>query len=155
MIWKILCAAVVASSFAILFNVRGRNVLLAGVNGGLGYLVYALAMAYAFQGYAAMFWASMAMALWAEFCARLCKAPASLFLAAALIPIVPGGAMFRSALNLLEGKNGLAVTYGMETMLEAGALAAGIIVVSSLTKVCLHRLGRRKQETPPGADQPS
>lgn len=85
------------------------------------------------------------MTIFAEIAARRRKVPATIFLAVALIPIVPGGRMFSFVLHLLEGSNQLAVADGIQTLLESGAIAIGIIVVSSFTQVFV-RLKRRMGE---------
>ena len=53
--------------------------------------------------------------------------------------------MFSFVLHLLEGSNQLAVADGIQTLLESGAIAIGIIVVSSFTQVFV-RLKRRMGE---------
>ena len=145
MIKNFLLSAIATISFGILFNVQKKNLLLAGVNGGLGYLLFSISTVNGFESHVGMFIASLGISVFAEIFARLQKAPASVFLAAALIPLVPGGTLFQFALNLLEGNNELALECGIRTILEAGALAVGIIVVSSLTKVFTRRVLRQKQ----------
>ncbi|HHY81856.1 MAG TPA: threonine/serine exporter [Clostridiales bacterium] len=141
---NVLFSSVAAISYGIIFNVQKRNLLLAGINGGLGYLLYAVTAANGFESHVGMFIASLAISIFAEVFARLRKAPASIFLAVALIPLVPGGTMFQFALNLLEGNNDLALVYGIKTTLEAGALAIGIIIVSSFTKAVTRIIQRKK-----------
>lgn len=128
-----LCAAVVTVAFGVLFNVRGFNLLLAGLVGGAGYFVF-LALQPASSALA-MFAASAAMAALAELAARRRRAPAPLFLVAGLIPIVPGGGMFNSLLRLIEGESAQALHIMMQALVEAGAIAAGIIVASSLIRL--------------------
>jgi len=142
---KVISAAAAAASFGILFNVQGGNLILTGINGGLGYFVFALCTANNVESYIGMFFASAVMTIFAEIAARRRKVPATIFLAVALIPIVPGGRMFSFVLHLLEGSNQLAVADGIQTLLESGAIAIGIIVVSSFTQVFV-RLKRRMGE---------
>ena len=144
MLVKTIFAAIATASFGILFNIRGANLILAGVNGGIGYLVFTVSVVRGFETYIGMFYASLLMTAIAEILARYRKAPASIFLAAALIPIVPGGRLFNVVMNLLEGDYQLAGADGVTALLEAGAIAIGIIATSSLTKVVLTRLQPRK-----------
>ena len=99
MLVKTIFAAIATASFGILFNIRGANLILAGVNGGIGYLVFTVSVASGFETYIGMFYASLLMTAIAEILARYRKAPASIFLAAALIPIVPGGRLFNVVMN--------------------------------------------------------
>ena len=135
-IFQIFSAAIVAAAFGVLFNVRGKNLFFIGLNGFLGYLVYSVAVHYGYESYIGMFFASLIMAVYSEMAARFRKAPASTFLVAALIPIVPGGGMFRSVLILLQGDFAYAGIIALNTVLEAGAIAISIIIVSSV--ITLH-----------------
>jgi uncharacterized membrane protein YjjB (DUF3815 family) len=144
MLKNILFSTIAAVSFGIMFNIRGVSLIFAGLNAGLGFFFYSITTSYGYESHIGMLVASISMSICAEILARKRKTPASVFLVPALIPVVPGGAIFQFALNLLEGNTELAFTYGIQTMLEAGALAIGIILVSSLTKVIIRMLNKKK-----------
>ncbi len=137
MLVKVMFATVATASFGVIFNIRGLNLALAGITGGIGYLIVAVGATRGFETYIGMFLASLVMATLAEILARKRKAPASIFLAAALIPIVPGGRLFSFVMHFLEGDYQLAGVDGAATLLEGGAIAIGIIVVSSFTKTVI------------------
>lgn len=132
MLVKVISAGVVSAAFCTLFQVRGRNVIVAGLNGALGYLVY---LALPGEGtLVRLLLASAFMNIYAEAAARLRKAPSILFLSPALIPLVPGGGMFECALKVLRGQRHEAVTQFGDVMLQAGAIAFGIILVSAMMR---------------------
>lgn len=133
MIIKVISAGVVSAAFCVLFQVRGFNIVAAGINGALGYLIYL-----SFPGdriLMGFLLSSAFMAVYAEAAARVRRAPAILFLSAALIPIVPGGGLFECALKLLNGQKQEALEQFGEVMLQAGAIAVGIILVSSVMQI--------------------
>lgn len=136
---KAVFAGVAAWAFGILFNIRGVNLLFAGANGALGYLLYLLAVQAGGSNYSGLFVGALAMAALAEVLARLRKCPASVFLVAALIPMVPGGGMFRCMLYLLQGDTAQAASAALATLLDAGAIALAIILVSSLLETAPRR----------------
>lgn len=136
---KVVFAALGTLAFGVLFQVRARHLPFAALSGGLGYLVYLLVPGVRFG---AVFLASVTIALLAEVCARRFKAPATLFLVAGLIPLVPGGALFQCILHLMESRWAEALEQGIHTLLVAAALAAGILVVSSLVKLVPVRRAR-------------
>lgn len=133
MILKVVFAAIASMAFGLTFNIRGRNILFAGLCGGLGYLVFLLVMEV--EGPVAALVASVVITLYSEIAARLLKAPASNFLVTGLIPLVPGTAMFNSILKLVQNQTENAVAYGLEALMRAAAIAVGIIVVSALVKL--------------------
>lgn len=133
MIIKVISAGVVSAAFCVLFQVRGFNIVAAGINGALGYLIY---LSFPDDRILMGFLLSSAfMAAYAEAAARVRRAPAILFLSAALIPIVPGGGLFECALKLLNGQKQEALEQFGEVMLQAGAIAVGIILVSSVMQI--------------------
>lgn len=135
MILKVLCAAVAASTFGIIFNLRTKDLCFAALNGAFGYFIYLQAMRFGIASFVAIFFSSITMSVYAEVVARILKRPASLFLITALIPFVPGGRLFQLVLSLLNMDASSAWSFGMLTILESGAIAFGIIIVSSLIKL--------------------
>ena len=90
--------------FALIFKISLRKLPLAAFGGLFTYIVYA-ATIYLVPGNElfANFMASLFMAFFAESCARILHAPAVVFLFPSAIPIVPGGALYRSMYGLLTG----------------------------------------------------
>ncbi len=130
---RVFFAMVASAAFGVIFQVRGKNILFAGLSGGVGFFVYLFM--YPTSGFAASFLASAAISIYAEFMARRRKTPSTMFLIAGLIPIVPGGGMYNCTLRALEGNLYEAAVIGSQTVVEAGAIAVGIIAVSSIVKL--------------------
>lgn len=129
MLLSVLYAAVASTAFSVIFNVQGRSLVFAGLCSGLGYFVY---LATANLGnFLQLLLASITISLVAEFLARRNKAPSTLFLIAGLIPLVPGGEIFQFFVGLLEGASGAALRHFLVALLQAGALACGIVLVSA------------------------
>ncbi len=143
MIAQVLQAFVVATAFGVLFGVRGRHLLFAGAAGALAYLVYLLA---APLGVLPQFLIHGAVAaLMAEIFARLLKAPATMYLAAALVPVVPGGQLYESVLLALDGSPMESAWMLYDTLLQVGAIAVGLMLVSSLLKLLPRTLFWKKK----------
>lgn len=138
---EILCSSFIASlGFGILFNIKGKKLILAGIGGSLGGVIYQLILEYTQSNMTAMFWASVAFSLYSEICARLCKSPVTTFIICALIPLVPGGGMYRMMLQAIQGNIDQALSISLETLSAAGVLAVGILLVSTLVRgICKPR----------------
>lgn len=146
MIVRILLAALTSIAFSVIFNVKGINILLSGLCSGLGYTVYLLMG----QGRPlALFCAGMVITLSAEMVARITKMPATLFLVGGLLPLVPGREMFRMFTTVMAGSTGAAMTHFWNTILQAGALAVGTVIISSL----LHLVALIRDAHPPAKPQ--
>ncbi|MBP8030930.1 MAG: threonine/serine exporter family protein [Enterococcus aquimarinus] len=118
-------------AFAIVFNIPRNKLLLSALGGMLGQLVYAIFQLVLANDVILYLLATIAISLYAEVMARLTKAPTTIYLAVALIPLVPGGGIYYTMLYLINGEIDLGITTGIHTLLISGALAVGIIMVSS------------------------
>ena len=125
---KMLIASFFASlGFGVMFNIRGSKLILAGIAGSIGGVVYHASL---IVGCGEL----TAMSLYSEIFARICKTPVTTFIICALIPLVPGGGMYRTMLKAIEGDVMQALTIGLDTLTIAGVLALGILVVSTIMK---------------------
>jgi len=123
--------------FGILFNIKGYKLLLAGIGGMIGGVVYTLSVHLAWNEVMALFLASTAFSIYSEILARICHTPVTTFIICALIPLVPGGGMYETMKFAVDGKAIFALQKGLDTIIEAGALALGIIFVSTLMRLVL------------------
>lgn len=120
--------------FCFLFDVRGNRLFFAPFGGALGWLAF-LALAWLQNDILQYFFASAAVAVYAEIMARLQRCPATVYLLVALLPMVPGGGIFYAMRACLEGNIQQFLETGLHTLGVAGALALGILVVSSFTRI--------------------
>lgn len=121
--------------FGIIFNIRGSKLLFAGLGGALSQLAYLLLAIPFSQEITQYFFATVVTALYAELLARIKKAPATVFLVPSIIPLVPGGMMYYSMEMCISGKINNFLNLLLQTIGVAGALAMGILVVSSFNKL--------------------
>ncbi len=133
--WGILWAAAAAAAFAVVFNVRGRDLAGASLGGALGWALYLLLSGdTGFHG-VGYFVAAASVALYAEAAGTLLKRPATTYLVCALIPLVPGGGMYYTLSRSLEGDLGGTLAIGFQTLTVAGAIAAGVAVGSAVARL--------------------
>lgn len=118
-------------AFAIVFNIPRNKLLLSALGGMLGQLVYVVSQLVISNDVILYLLATIAISLYAEVLARLTKSPTTIYLAVALIPLVPGGGIYYTMLYFINGEIDLGVSTGIHTFLISGALAVGIIMISS------------------------
>lgn len=129
-----LASFVASLGFGILFNIKGKNLLLAGIGGGISGMVYKSGLACGCSEMMAMFLASLAFSVYSELMARICKTPVTTYIVCALIPLVPGGGMYRMMQQAIFGDVDAALSIGLDTLLIAGVLAFGILIASTLMR---------------------
>ena len=119
-------------AFALLLNVRGRNIVPAGAGGLLAWGVYLLAFRGTGNEYISCFIASMALSLYAELMSVAMKAPATIFLVSAAVPLIPGSSLYSTARCLVMGDYQGFLSLGQHTLLIATAISIGMLVMISL-----------------------
>lgn len=128
--------------FAILFNIKGKHVIIAGLAGAMGACVYKVALWYKCSELMAIFISSLCFSFYSESLARICKTPVTTYIVCALIPFVPGGGMYQTMLEALQGNIDQALKTGFNTLSIAGVLVSGILIVSTLMRTIYRRRSR-------------
>lgn len=135
MIVIILSSFVASFGFGIIFNIKGKKLVAAAVAGCLGSVVYTALMNQGRDEVIAMLLASISFSIFSEVFARIYRTPVTTFVICALIPLVPGKGMYMTMQEVVAGNTSGALQEGMSTLSQAGALALGIIAVSTLTRL--------------------
>lgn len=104
-------AVMACVAFCLVLNHHGKLMVVSSLGGGVGWAAYA------------------------EVMARLMKAPATGFLVVGILPFVPGGGIYYTMEYCLSGDTELFLTTGIHTFGVAGAVAVGILLVSSITRL--------------------
>ena len=130
-LWCRLIASLVAScAFAVVFRTAPRHLPYAAISGVITYFVYHLVLFLDASVFLASFLSTVTGAVFAEVYARVRRAPAIIILTAAVIPTVPGSALYYWVQNLLLGDNDTAMAYLGDTIAVGLGIACGIVAVS-------------------------
>lgn len=132
--------------FSILFNIRGRKLLVASLGGLISWTIFLL-LEPVFQGEALRyFFASAAITVYSEIFARVLKTPTTTFLVSSIVPLIPGGSLYYTMNYALNEQWNLFVQKAVSTLELALALAVGIIAVTTLTRMYMAVLRRLKSQ---------
>lgn len=137
MLIKSLYALLATLGFGILFNIKGKNLIFASIGGAITWYVYLLVLNNTGATLAALLIASISAGIYSEIMARILKTPVTIFSICAIIPLVPGGGMYYTMLASVQGNITKFLSTGINTFSSAGAIAVGILVASSFTKLIL------------------
>lgn len=118
--------------FAVLFHVPQRHYIRCAAVGGVGWLVYLLAMALGAGCVSATLAASVPLALLSRWYAVKAQAPATVFLLCGIFPLVPGAGIYYTAYYFVSGQMALFSAKLAEVIKVALALSVGIAVVLSV-----------------------
>ncbi len=137
---KVCMGILQAMGFGILFHVRGRKLVVAGVGGGLAMIVYLLVGSWGGNKALAAFAASIFASLLGECLARILKTPVIILLVPMLIPLIPGGDLYYTTSYLVRGQDELWAESFSLVLWEAGGIAFGIILVTCLSQLIVRIL---------------
>ena len=130
-----LMGAIGAVGFAILFNVRGKKLILFFLGGALDWAVYLLCTQNGSNMFVGLLFATMTAALTSEVLARVLRAPVLILLVPMLIPLIPGSDLYRSMDALIRGDQARFLSHGASAITAAGAISLGIICITALTQI--------------------
>lgn len=130
-----MCGAV---GFSVLFNVRGKKLVAAGLGAALSWSVYlVLYHIYGDNKIAALLGAAFTVAVLAEILARVMKAPVIILLVPMLFPLIPGSDLYYMTINLVLNNTAEFAEYLNLVMREAGVIAFAVILVTCAVQVIM------------------
>ena len=135
MILNCLYAFLSSLGFGVLFNIRDKNLIIASVGGALGWFTYLLSRKLQPSEIFSLFLAAMVVSIYSEIMARVFKTPVTIFIICGIIPLVPGGGMYFATLEAVKGNLEISMSKGIQTLFNAGAIAIGIVFVSSISTI--------------------
>ena len=147
MLIEVIASFFVAYSFGILFNIKGKYLVIAGLGGAVGWFLYKYCLRFGLGESSSLFIASIGFSIYCETCARLYKTPATILSVCCLIPLVPGYGVYNTLYAFLRKDYMQAVDYGVSTISSACALALGVIFISTLYRnYNLNKIKKHKKQ---------
>lgn len=136
---QVLAAFVGSLGFAVVLKIRGKQLVYAGIGGAMTWLVYLMAYDY-LQSY---FWGNLTaaffVAVYAEIMARVNKAPATIFLTASAVPLIPGSNLYKMMFAIVSQDAAAATQNGTTALVIALAISLGFVAVAVINRY-LNRL---------------
>ena len=134
MVVQIIAALVGSVGFAIFFKMKGRQIALAGIGGAVTWMVYLFVQSFVTGYFVPYFAAAVFVAVYSEIMARINRAPATIFLTAAAVPLIPGGSLYYTMAGLVNKDEVLFTQSGEAAIVIALAIAMGFVVVAVITR---------------------
>lgn len=128
---NVLCPFFGTVAYVALFNVPRRYYLSCGITGIVAWLVYLGASGFASSA-AASFVAVVVAVFLSRMLAVRMKCPITIFLLAAILPLVPGAGIYFTAYYLVTNQLLLAAARGIEAVKVAFGIVVGIAFVVSI-----------------------
>ncbi len=135
--WLIQClaACIGCLGFSLIFNIHGPGVFLCVLGGGLSWAAYCAVVRFSGNEILAYFCSGIASAAYSEAMARIRKYPAISYLVVSIFPLIPGASIYYTTGYVLRGDLAGFAAKGANTIAIAGAIAVGILMVSTLVRL--------------------
>lgn len=117
--------------FAIIFNIHGPGILICALGGCLAWTTYLITLDLGGGVVFANLIGGLVASLYAEVMARIRKFPAIAYLVVAIFPLIPGAGVYYTMGYAVRNDMAMFAAKGMETAAIAGAIALGIVLVST------------------------
>ena len=143
---SVLAAAIGTFGFGILYNIRGKKLMLATLAGVLGWAMYHAAAIWSVSENVRYLLAAAAVTAFSEIFARVEKTPATTFLAPGVIPLVPGSGLYSSMNYAMKEQWDLFAETALTTLELAAFIAIGIIAATSVFRICAALRATMKKE---------
>ncbi len=129
-------------SFAILVETPRKYLLISALVGVASGVIFLVSVYFHSGTVMASFLSALTAALLSHICARIFKAPVTLFLIAGILPTVPGGGMYRIAAGVLDNDPTMVFNSFIEVLEIAGVIALAIFIMDVIFRV--KRVVRKK-----------
>ena len=134
-LYQTLMAFIASLGFGVIFNIRGKKLFFAALGGAICWFTYSISLALDFSINLSLFISSISFSIYSEIFARILKTPVTTLVVCSLIPLVPGGGMYYTMLEVVHGNIEKSLELGLNALAAAGTLALGIIFVGTITKL--------------------
>ena len=139
---QILAGGVGSLGFACLFHIRGKRLAVATLGGVLAWFLFVIFSYFITNEPINYFLVSFLLTMFAEVMARVMKTPTTTFITTSLVPLIPGGSLYYTMAYGFQGHASRFITKGVATLALAAALALGIIIATTLTKLIVRKLSK-------------
>ena len=121
--------------FAIVFQVAQKDLLLAGLGGGLTRIFYLIFIAIIPSRIVYVALAAMVAALYAEIVSGMKHVPATYFMYPTIIPLIPGDLFYYTCAGIITGNAEMFRTNAINLILALVGLTVGFVVCSFVSNI--------------------
>lgn len=132
--WIQLAAGVMGSlGFSLLFNVRiPKRLIWCAAGGGVAWGIVLLVQFAGGAEVAGYLAGALVLTFYSEVMARIQRCPSTVFIAAATIPLIPGGSLYNTMRFAMDEEWNHFATQGLRTLGYAILISAGILIIHTI-----------------------
>ena len=139
MIIQLISSYIAILMFAIVLETPRKYLPYAGFTGAVAWTVYLIIKETGGSSMAAAFISTVCLAFLCHILARVIKAPVTVFLIPGILPVVPGGSIYRTVYYIIRDNFDMSVHYFIETLQIAGAMALAVFIMDSVFQAFMNK----------------
>jgi uncharacterized membrane protein YjjB (DUF3815 family) len=132
---EFILAMFATAGFSLIFRVPIRHIPACVIIGACGWVTYEISMYYYASPSIGCFFGACNVGLLSTIASRMFKDASTIFVIPGILCLVPGSAIFNTMAALLRDDFSSAMDVGMQTLLMAGAIAFGLLVIGAVIRV--------------------
>jgi uncharacterized membrane protein YjjB (DUF3815 family) len=121
--------------FALLFKLKLKRLVIASLGGILCWGVYLIMIYFNAGIFASTLIAAIFASLYSEILARILKAPTTVFIIPAVVPLIPGSALYYTMQCAVLSDSAGVKHYALATLLYIAGIALGLSIVSAIFRI--------------------
>lgn len=145
---QILAAGIGSVGFSLMFQLRGKKLILIGCGGALSWWIFLLGKENG-DSLMGLLWAVIVAAAIAEIEARHRKTPVIVLEVPLLVPLIPGGDLYRMMVSIMTKGVRASIDPIVWLVQEVFVIAAGVILVSTAASFAVktgHMIHQKRQK---------
>ena len=119
--------------FGLVFSVPKRALLVSGINGGFGWIIFKLILNNTNNIYLATFLSALLISSVSEVQARKFRFPAAIFIIPGVINLCPGETIYNTMSFFINNQSQEAIASFYKAIAIAGSIAFGVLLASSFS----------------------
>ncbi|KGA96327.1 hypothetical protein AJ85_09980 [Alkalihalobacillus alcalophilus ATCC 27647 = CGMCC 1.3604] len=143
MIVEVIVCYFATVAFGVIFNGPLRIIWIGGVIGAMSWFIYSTLPTLGISFVFATAVAALMAATCSHLLAKWFRVPVTMFSIQGIIPLVPGSKAYYTMLSFLDGDYIEGIQIGIDTMLQAGAIAAGLVFALAVFSFGKGGIGQR------------
>lgn len=133
--------------FSLLFGLQYKRLLASSAGGVFVWLIFAsIRFLMPYNDFLCNFIPAIFGTAYSQVMAKVLKVPSTMFIFTSLIVLVPGGKLYYTMSNIIHGNFSSAISYALDTLEIAVAIAFGIVIIMVITKVITYIINKRNRE---------
>ena len=137
---QLLSCTIGCIGFAVIFKVKGRQVVYSGIGAFFTYAIYLLAKQLVSSNFFATLMGAIFVALYAFIMSRVNKAPSTIFLTASVFPLIPGAALYYVMYGFVIQDYAMVQSQTFTLITTCLAIAFGFLIVDVVTRTIMEDL---------------